>query len=135
MRCLTCGSEEGVRHFAVTAVTVDGYPLRAQAHLCRDHGDSYLLRVGKVLGEMLAQNGESGRSISAEPTQDERFAAVEGEYRNHQCPLSNKTGRSGLPPLCRCGHENGEHCGRDGLGMCDVQVRPGELCECDGFTP
>jgi hypothetical protein len=35
---------------------------------------------------------------------------------------------------CTCGHANGEHCGRDGMGLCDVAVRPGELCACDGFT-
>lgn len=41
----------------------------------------------------------------------------------------------GSDALCTCGHRNGEHCGPGGLGPCDVAVRPGELCACEGFRP
>jgi hypothetical protein len=37
--------------------------------------------------------------------------------------------------LCQCGHKNGQHCGLDGIGACQVSVRPGELCSCDAFLP
>jgi hypothetical protein len=86
-----CGSEEGVHRFAVT---VDGDPLRLQPDLCGDHGDSYLLRVGKVMGELVRENGESGRSISARPAgTDEPFRHLDGSIAADS-PNSNKTGRS-----------------------------------------
>lgn len=47
--------------------------------------------------------------------------------------LGQKRRRPPSHARCRCGHANGAHCGRDGLGACDVSVRPGELCECDHF--
>jgi hypothetical protein len=55
MSCVVCkGTDGGVRHFAIT---VDGVELRVAPDLCQDHGDAFLLRVGKVLGEMLAAGG------------------------------------------------------------------------------
>lgn len=66
MSCLVCGSADPVRTFAIV---VDGTPLDIQPDLCGDHGDSYLLQIGQVLGRMLRgrQNEESGRPVSEEP--------------------------------------------------------------------
>lgn len=48
------------------------------------------------------------------------------------CPADRELLRS--DEVCRnCSHKNGQHCGRDGLGPCDVSVRPGELCPCEAF--
>ena len=46
-----------------------------------------------------------------------------------------RTGTDTIPmsTLCRCGHHNGGHIGPDGLGPCDISVRPGELCDCEAF--
>lgn len=45
-----CGSTEGVRRFAVT---VSGEELRLQPALCAEHGDMYLLLVGRVMGAIM----------------------------------------------------------------------------------
>lgn len=57
--CAICGPGV-VRLFQIT---VDGTPLRVGLYLCDDHGDAYLLRVGKAIGEFLKEeamerNGE-----------------------------------------------------------------------------
>lgn len=48
--CIVCGSQDGVRHYAIQ---VDGVSLDVQPDLCNVHGDSYLLAVGAGLGRML----------------------------------------------------------------------------------
>lgn len=61
MKCWACVLEsDDVRTFAMH---VDGEPLRLQPKFCRDHGDQFLLTVGKVIGEMVRKNGESGRPV------------------------------------------------------------------------
>ena len=52
VRCLICGKSEAIRLFGVC---VDGEPLRLQAPLCDDHGDEYLIRVGRSIGEFLTR--------------------------------------------------------------------------------
>jgi hypothetical protein len=60
MSCVVCkGTDGGVRHFAIH---VDGEALRVAPDLCQDHGDEFLLRVGKALGEML----RDGARVQAE---------------------------------------------------------------------
>lgn len=66
----------------------------------------------------------------------------EGEIRDAQfrCEAHHAEHRRvvhAAPPadaLCTCTHRNGEHVGPDGLGACDVFVRPGELCPCEAFV-
>ena len=48
-RCVICGSTKGTRNYAVT---IDDTALRANAVLCTEHGERYLLRVGHVLGSL-----------------------------------------------------------------------------------
>lgn len=79
------------------AVTVDGAPLHLQPDLCDDHGSSYLLRVGRVLGELTRDFGQSGRSISAECPCGEGENPLHALMKSHDRPLSNKTGRSTEP--------------------------------------
>lgn len=45
--CVICASRSGVRRFAVT---VDGEELDLAPTLCVEHGESYLMGVGAVLG-------------------------------------------------------------------------------------
>jgi len=50
VKCAVCGPVERTQLFAVT---IDGVPLRLQCYLCNQHGDEYLLRVGRALGQLL----------------------------------------------------------------------------------
>lgn len=50
VKCAICGPVTVVRLFQIT---VDGTPLRTGLYLCDDHGDAYLLSVGKAIGEFL----------------------------------------------------------------------------------
>ncbi len=54
MKCTCCGSVEAVRVFALT---VDGSPLRLTLALCGMHGEAFLLRAGKLVGEFLIEGG------------------------------------------------------------------------------
>lgn len=55
--CMVCGDPKS-RHFQTV---IDGVPLRLQPFLCAEHGDEYLLRVGRALGEMMmAEAGRQG---------------------------------------------------------------------------
>jgi hypothetical protein len=49
-KCVVCGSQEGVRVFAIT---VDRIALDMQPVFCSGHGNEYLLRAGQLLGKMM----------------------------------------------------------------------------------
>jgi hypothetical protein len=64
LKCNVCKSTDGVRHFAVH---VDGEPLRLQVHLCGEHGDAFLFRVGAVLGDLFREGAGDGSPTGGEP--------------------------------------------------------------------
>ncbi len=69
-RCLVCRKEaEDVRVFKIL---IDDEPLAQQPALCRLHGETYLFRIGAVLGEMMRDvHGAAGPTLLEEVSDDD----------------------------------------------------------------
>ena len=101
MTCAVCLGPGPLRHFELR---VDGEPLRLQPYLCPACGDAYLLRVGKVLGELLRDGGpeirESGGSVSDAAAEPYRLSPTLSYPARPDPPVLNKSGGSDVEPPC-----------------------------------
>lgn len=62
-KCSICGSSEGVRHYALM---IDGVALRVELDLCEQHGETYVFRTGRVIGQLLREQREAVASVTVE---------------------------------------------------------------------
>ncbi len=106
MKCWGCDSE-AVRTYTIC---VDGKALRVAPELCGDHGDALLLRVGRVIGELLmtpivellgGPSTQLGRSSSAQGAPAAQETAAIGTPETDKGPLPNRSGRLWAPEEVR----------------------------------